>query len=171
MKQNRHRVSAFTILELTIVMLLSAIVIGITYTAYSIMSNAYLDFTRKNEAMGELIRVDELLKKDFEKSGGITINGRTLIFENNANITKYQLEPDFIVRSSLITDTFKIKTTNLIASFENQVIEDDQSDQVAVHPIDGLSLGLLFKTDTIVYNYHKIYSSQNLFKTSANAFN
>ncbi|OKS87280.1 PulJ/GspJ family protein [Mucilaginibacter polytrichastri] len=171
MKLNKQRLAAFTILELTVVMLLSAIVIGITYTAYSIMSQSYLNFTNKNEAMGMLIRVDELLRKDFERSEAIALDHHLITFQDSIAIIKYQIEPDFIVRTGLSTDTFKLKTAGVWTDFESNPVTIDEPSTDTAQQIDELSINLLLKADTITYHYHKVYSSQNLIKANAHAVN
>ena len=57
MKVN-NKLQAFTIMEVTIAMLLSAIVIGITYTVFSIVSRSYRSYTNKHEEMNRLLLLD-----------------------------------------------------------------------------------------------------------------
>ena len=50
---NKHRIKAFTIMEVTVTMLIAAILIGITYTTYSIVLKSYNSFTTKNADMAD----------------------------------------------------------------------------------------------------------------------
>src|SRR6187402_369647 len=103
MKHRNSHLAAFTILELTISMLISAILIGITYAAYTIMSHAYLGFNDKHKAMGMLVQIDHLIKKDFEQSDHILWKNNELLFKDSDNVISYQFTPNYIIRHSLIT--------------------------------------------------------------------
>src|SRR4051812_28675357 len=104
----KKRARAFTIIEVTIAMLISAIVIGISYTVYSIISRSYNSFNHKNEAMAVVVRLDELLQKDFDRSAYISKDTTGITFQGSNNVVNYNFNPDHIVRTGLVTDTFKV---------------------------------------------------------------
>ena len=160
---NKNRVRAFTIMEMTIAMLLASIVIGMTYAIYSIVANSYNSFNVKNSKMATVLRVDELLKKDFLSADFILKNERGFLFRKADQLTYYEIQPDFIVRSNISVDTFKVKTDRLTMSFETmpltEVSENEQRNR-----IDDIKFLVWYENEKIPYNYHKQYSAVNLIK-------
>ncbi len=167
---NKHRLKAFTIIEVTITMLVSAILIGITYTSYSIVSKSYRSFNVKNDDMAALETLDGLLKKDFIKAEIILKDSTGISFNSPGHIVKYIFAPDFIVRTSGITDTFKIATEKINTSFEKQPVNEvNLSDEQ--NRLDELDIDMIFQNEKIPYHYYKQYSSVNLIQRNPNAVN
>jgi prepilin-type N-terminal cleavage/methylation domain-containing protein len=167
---NARRVKAFTIMEVTVTMMIASILMGITYTTYSIISKSYLSFNRKNSDMAALEQLDKLLKRDFERAeiiqketGGITI-------KNAEHTVTYEFNPDFIVRTAGIVDTFKIKTEEITTSFEGLPVNEVGSSEEQ-NRLDELGINLLYQNEKIPYYYHKQYSSVNLIQRNPNALN
>jgi len=96
-------------MELTVAMLLAAIVIGITYTAFSIISQSYMAYHNKNEDMAGLVRLDELLKKDFSHADTISKIENGIVCKIDTVSVTYEFQPEYIVRRTTIIDTFKLK--------------------------------------------------------------
>lgn len=163
-----HRVRAFTIMELTIAMLISGIVIGITYTAYTIIIKTYTSFHQKNDAMAELVRLDQLLKRDIAHADLLLKSADGISMQSDSVLVTYNFQPTFIVRTSGIIDTFKVVAVDLNTSFENEpVIEFAESPEQ--NRLDDVSFSLNFQEEKIPYHYHKNYSSLNLFNRNPNA--
>jgi prepilin-type N-terminal cleavage/methylation domain-containing protein len=158
---NKHRVKAFTIIEMTVAMLISAIVIAFTYTAYSILSKSYAMFVNKNRDMETIIQLDRLLRKDFSKAASIyrTENGLTL--KDSSSMVSYEMNESGIIRKGIVPDTFKVQISQPLATFENRPIATSVDDSSA-NLIDDFSFILLFRNEKIPYHYHKSYSSANL---------
>lgn len=157
-------------MEVTVAMLIAAIAIGITYTVYSIVVRSYGAYNTKNKDMAVLIRLDELLKKDFEQADLISKSGNHILFKNTDKLVDYNIEPEFTIRISGITDTFKVTIKDINTTFENTPVtgstEDDEQNR-----IDELNLTILFEAKTIPYHYHKQYSAASLIQRKVNAFN
>lgn len=167
---NKHRVKAFTILEITITMLIAAIVIGITYTAYTIVFKSYLSFNNKNNDMAVLLNLDHLLKRDFEQAETIEKDENGIILKRSNKLIKYEFQPDFIVRNSAGIDTFKVKMQDVILSFENVPVTEMQ-ETTEQNRIDELGFTLLYQGEKMPCHYSKIYSSANLIQRNPNALN
>jgi len=164
------RVKAFTILEVTITMLIAAVLIGFTYMAYSIVVKSYGSFSQKSQDMAVLIRLDEWLKKDFGHAEIIQKDTAGIVFNSTEHHVKYLFDPDFIVRTEFRTDTFKIKTEAITTAFEDQPVSDFSSNEEQ-NRLDDLILVILFRDEKISYHYHKQYSSANLINRNPNALN
>lgn len=165
-----HRVKAFTIMEMTVAMLIAAVVIGITYTAYLIVIGSYNSFTKKNNEMAVAIRLDELLRRDFSHADIILKQQDALVFKTNGQITSYEISPNFIVRTHIVTDTFQVRTELLIAGFEGLPVNNDIETDTMKSRIDEASFNLLYENEKIPYHYYKQYSSVNLMQ-APNAIN
>ncbi|PTQ92441.1 pilin/secretion family protein with methylation motif [Mucilaginibacter yixingensis] len=155
------KTKAFTLMEMGIAMLISAIVIGMAYTIYQIAIGSFSGFLQKNKTTENLLLLDELLAKDFNRASGVfqTDSGITLV-KDSAKVN-YAFIADGIIRRAAITDTFKFNHTVPSLLFEGQPI-DQQATEAEDHRIDELSFTLLSGTDSIPYHYYKIYSSANL---------
>ena len=166
----KGRVKAFTIMEVVISMLLAAIVIAITYTVYTIVVKSYGSYNIKHGNMAALVRLDELLRKDFEKAQTINKTETGLSCTNGEREVIYEFATEGIVRTSGITDTFKVQIQTANFFFE-QVPFSDAPSGGEESRIDELKLELLFGEKTISNSYTKHYSSANLIQRKNNALN
>jgi len=166
----RNKIKAFTIMEVTITMMIAAILMGITYTAYSIVSRSYLSFNTKNKDMAELEQLDGLLKKDFDRAEIILKETDGISIKHTDRTVSYQFNPDYIIRTAGITDTFKIKTGEITTSFEGRPVNEANASQEQ-NRLDQLDLNLLFQNEKIPYHYYKQYSSVNLIQRNPDALN
>jgi type II secretory pathway pseudopilin PulG len=156
-----RRTAGFTILELTIAMLLSAIVIGITYTVWTLIGKTHHAFVQKNDALALALRVDELVRKDFERSNIVLRDTGGIAFITGGRVTHYEFDTGFVVRKSLRTDSFKVRAVSFRTFFENKLIE--HTEEVADSSrIDQLDLSIFVGHREITYHYHKLYSSADL---------
>ncbi|MDB5146208.1 MAG: hypothetical protein JWQ57_228 [Mucilaginibacter sp.] len=167
---NKHKVKAFTIMEVTITMIIAAILMGITYTTYSIISKSYLSFNTKNNDMAALEQLDKLLRRDFDQAEIIQKETGGIIIKNTDHTVTYEFTPDFIVRTAGIVDTFKIKTEEIMTSFEGHPVNEAGSSEEQ-NRLDELGINLLYQNEKIPYYYHKQYSSVNLIQRNPNAVN
>jgi len=157
-------------MEISIVMLISAIVIGIAYTAFNIINQSYSSFQHKNEDIAVLVRLDELLRKDFSRANTISRTTNGIFVKTGIDSVTYEFEPDFTVRISTIIDTFKLNVQDVVTTFETSPI-------TAISPvteqnrIDELNFSIIFENEKIPYYYHKQYSSSNLIERNPNAIN
>jgi type II secretory pathway pseudopilin PulG len=156
--KSEHRLPAFTIMEITVVMLISAIVVAITFTAYGMVSRAYSTYLEKRNRMAVLIRLNELLQRDFRQAQQVLRLENTVLFSDSGRQITYRFEPDQLIRQSTIVDSFKVKAADLICSFDNQVT----SEGLEPVRIDELSFTVQNDQEKFPYHYTKHYSSANL---------
>ncbi len=154
----KKKLPAFTLMEVTIAMLIAAIVIAITFTTYRVVSGSYFNFNRKQEKVAMLTTIDKLLKQDFIKAKSIVKTADGVFFEINDGIVTYSFKDSYILRDqfSLGIDTFKLQVNDLNCSFENEVAEEGQE-------VDLLSFKTQLDGDLIPLQYLKLYSAQDLF--------
>lgn len=157
-------------MEISVVMLISAVVIGIAYTAFSIINQSYRSFQHKNEDMEVVIRLNELLRKDFDRASSIIKTANGILIKANSDSVNYVFEPDFTVRTSTITDTFKLTMQDMLMNFETHPVNDINAIPEQ-NRIDEFGFTILFENQKIPYHYHKQYSSVNLIERNPNAIN
>lgn len=149
-------------MEMSIAMLVSALVIGITYTAYTLVIRSYSVYKTKNDSTAQMVRLDELLKKDFNRSDMILLSDSSIVFRNDSQHVVYAFKPGLMIRSGGITDSFKFEHTPMIATFEKQSVIADTSDMRSL--IDDIEFSINADKENFPYHYHKTYSSANLVK-------
>ena len=166
----KGNIKAFTIMEMTVAMLIASIVIAITYTIYTIVVGSYTSFNYKNNNMAVVMRVNELLKKDFAHADMILKNQNGFLFRSMDKTINYEIQPDFIVRTGSTIDTLKVRTDSLITNFEGNAVYEISDDEER-NRVDDIGFIILYENEKIPYNYHKQYSSVNLIQRNTNAFN
>lgn len=152
------RVAAYTILEMTIAMLLAAITIGITYTAFSMIGQSYKRFDKDNKEHASFVLVDKLLQKDIQ---GAVLVSSTLegidIRDSNGSIS-YKFTVDYILRDQyeISRDTFHIPNRDMRVLFENEEIRTEGL------PVDHIAFFVTLNSREFPLVYHKYYSSTEL---------
>jgi prepilin-type N-terminal cleavage/methylation domain-containing protein len=160
-----HKCKAFTILEVVVTMLIAAILVGITYSAYRIVSKSYFAYLEKNRSLYNLTSLDRLIKRDFRRSVKINTISDGLQFSCLTDTVFYGFKPSYVTRTQGITDTFRINISELRIKF----LQTDITPSAELLPVDELSFLLQEKQDTIAYHYFKLYSSEELVKISTHA--
>jgi hypothetical protein len=161
--KNKNRIAAFTIMELTVAMLISAIAIGLMYSAYAIISKSYLSFVDRNSNTSTLALLDRRLNRDIDKAEIIYRDSNMVTMRSNKDTVIYRFQADRVIRQKLLADTFKVSTESFITSFESIPVEGNQFNGEE-KKIDDLQIVLLADGQKIPYHYHKSYSSVNLFQ-------
>ncbi len=155
---NKGRLQAFTILEVTIAMLLAAITIGIAYTAYTLVGRSYREYDRKNGKVAEFVLVSKLLNKDISAARTMVRIGDGISLEDSMAIT-YRFFPEYILRDqySLETDTFFVANSELVSSFEGkETVDGEITDKAGFKAVlEGKEVPMVFL---------KVYSAEEMFK-------
>jgi hypothetical protein len=166
---NKHKINAFTIMEVTIAMLLTAIVIGITYTVYIMVAREYNAYVVKHEKLSTILQFDRNLRRDVLLSLSICPADSGIRFIKNRDTVFYEIKHDYIVRNSLKKDTFKMDVSILNLRFEGADVSTTAGNDTTL--VDEINLNIRLENTPVIYTYRKQYSSENLFKPSANAVN
>ena len=155
----KQKVRAFTIMEVTVTMLIAAIVVMIVYTAYRIIGKSYTDYDQKNKMISELVVADKILKKDFSDALDIKQTSDGIELSMQEGQISYVFGEKFIVRNQnqLRLDTFDLTNNKVVLKFKNSEAGVD-------HSIDNLSLNCIFNKRNITLSYYKVYSAEQLLK-------
>ncbi|TKC12046.1 hypothetical protein FA048_00050 [Pedobacter polaris] len=155
-----QKISAYTLMEVTVAMLLSALTITICYSAYGIITSYFKSFQDKNALADEVLALRHTLDRDSEKSNYMLKTDEGFEFLQDSSIIIYSFTDQHILRrlSEVHTDTFKLQAVELQRFFESQEI-------VAADTIDQISFKLVLTKDhTVSIQVNKYYSAAALFK-------
>lgn len=164
------KVKAFTIMEITVAMLISAIVIGMAYTCFNIIYQQYHTFNTKQAELVEIDQLNKVLQHDFDKAEIILQDNDDIVLKNKDDQLTYHIQPDYILRIANAVDTFKVNTQEVTRYFEGQTL-DTESDLPENNRIDELSFTIIYHNEKIPYYYFKQYSSQDLINRNTHAIN
>lgn len=103
------RLKAFTIVELSVTLLISGVVMGIAYYAYSLFVAQQKKQLSKSELVQEYFLFRKAMQTDTERANAITDSSGHLVF-GSENTVQYNFDKEFVVRStSFSSDTFYVK--------------------------------------------------------------
>ncbi len=154
------KVYAYTLMEVTLAMLLSAIAITVCYTAYGLIGNYYKTFGRQNESADVVLSLRHVLEKDF-------LNGKYILYgEEGIEIVSDSSKVDYKFRGGCITreinrlhvDTFKVAPSHFVSFFEGrEAVQSDTLDEIRfVIQLDSMV--------SVPLGFHKKYSAHDLFR-------
>lgn len=111
-----YSVDAFSIIEAIVGMAVTAIIMGILFVIFSIVSGRMLDFKNQNQLVNDLNRLTYSLNKDIFEKEKMTASENEIYFNGYAGErVTYQFFDDVILRNSeTFVDTFQIKLKAMV---------------------------------------------------------
>jgi hypothetical protein len=115
-RNSSNSVSAFSIIEAVVGMAITAIIMGILFVIFSILSGRMLDFKNQNQLVNDLNRLTYSLNKDIFEKEKMTVSENEISFKGyTGESVSYQFSEHYILRNSeTFIDTFKIKLNRII---------------------------------------------------------
>lgn len=109
------KVKSFTIIELMISLLISSIVVSLSYYTFILTTQQLSHYKIKSELLNRFLLLDKTLQNDFNNSVDIKDSaGSYLLLSSDSSdslLVKYIFKNDFIVRNiDLVNDTFFLKS-------------------------------------------------------------
>lgn len=126
------KIKAFTLVELLVVLILSGVLASLVGGIFYYLFVYQQQIDRKPVAVNSMQQLDYLLKKDFDQSEKLFLEGRSLQCINKQDSVNYTFEGSAVIRQqSIVVDTFRIsadpgrieKVGNLLKSFEMEVTD------------------------------------------------
>ena len=158
----RGKIKAFTLTELVVVMLISAVVAALSYGGYRIITSQLARYTASGRGLLDHARLHYLLEKDFAQAGQINRrqNGITCT-TSEGNSVSYRFLADRIVRKQQsLTDTFKTNLWNLELLFEGKAAGDGGlADEIAFQATD--------EGEPLYFHFTKTYAPDVLMRFDA----
>ncbi len=124
-----HKIKAFTLTEIMIVMVITAIVAGLAFTAITMVQRNIDKIAQNYTYKTEIQQLQESIQLDFNKYRKITWNANKneLQFETPIKTKLYQLEKDSIVTA---IKTYRIKIKTKKAYFKGKEVKKGQIDAI-----------------------------------------
>lgn len=148
------KLKAYTILEVTISMLISALLIGITYSAYQVVSSSYKGYLQNQRKIQSLLAVDFVFKQDVLSADLIVKSDEQLKFLVKEGFITYEFADSVIIRSNSVQvrDTFQLKIDSVSFGTAGSKIDEEEI-------IDRISITGKSGGKRIVLDYSKKYSA------------
>ena len=145
-------------MELVIAMLISSVVISLTYKTYSIYVGLYGQYKKGTRRVEELSLLNKLLTTDIRNCERLEASSEGFVCKSLRNTVEYTVNEAYLIRKCSITDTFHISilSSKLFWKDKEQNIPQQLASQIT---IEGLS-----DEDTINYNFTKWYGSDILMR-------
>lgn len=159
-KAMKNKLAAFTLMEVTVAMLISGLVITICYTAYGLIQGYYMRFGEKNKASSLVLDLKHVLERDFIKAVHIIRTEDGFVVRQDSLVVNYIFNDKQVLREvkDLHTDTFAMPVQKMDFYFEGHEVHTADT-------VDQVNLELQMNKDTKVpVQLNKYYSSADLFK-------
>lgn len=113
--KNKSFIAAFSILEAIVSMAITAIVLGLTFLIFSIVTERMLDYKKQNQLTNDLNRLTYSINKDIFDTEKMEQLENEIIFSGySGDIIKYYVEEHGILRQrEAFIDTFNIDLKNI----------------------------------------------------------
>lgn len=107
----KSSIKAFSIVEALVSMAIVAIILGIVFFIFSIVTERMLDYKNQNQLVNDLNRLTYSLNKDIFDNEKMNVMDNEIVFNGySGEVIKYHFTDDYILRNKeTFIDTFKIK--------------------------------------------------------------
>jgi prepilin-type N-terminal cleavage/methylation domain-containing protein len=144
----KKRLTAFTIPELMVVMLLSGIVISAMYVLLQFSFSNYFRYFMATEKLNRIARMNYLLTKDIHTSALLQKTANGFTFTSPSKMVSYNIIDSMMVRTDKITDTL------YASSIKCELFLDDVA-TVESELADLVQLTIVYKGEELCMQYHK----------------
>ena len=126
---NTKKVAAYTLSELLVVMLITSIIIMLTFNILRLTQNQLTYLQKISNKNTEVQLLHRVLLKDFNTHKVYVTSKNNLLCTNSLDSISYQITPNYVIR---MLDTFHIKIQEAHTYLNNR--------KVSVGSIDGIEL-------------------------------
>ncbi|HBS86943.1 MAG TPA: hypothetical protein DEA97_10320 [Bacteroidales bacterium] len=112
--KNNNKIPSFTLVEITVTMLITATVVSMAMWIYININRYYSKKTEENIYLNDVLEFQQLLKNDMEKSQEVSYTENELVCVSAVKQNKYLFSQKYILRETdLRTDTFYLEVKNI----------------------------------------------------------
>ena len=155
---NTKRFQAFTLHEMMIVMILSGILLGITYYSLEVMQSYYFLYNKEHSTLNDARTLQSLLQQDFDKSSSIVADDHLILCVGQFVQITYEFKQDYVLRLQLqVIDTFYYSPENIRYFFQGGEFAPGIK-----QPISEMAFILQINKENIDFRAHKLYSAEEL---------
>ncbi|MBK1442017.1 prepilin-type N-terminal cleavage/methylation domain-containing protein [Parapedobacter sp. ISTM3] len=124
MKSRKHRLHAFTMVEIMVALVLTALAISFVYTAVRLVQRQSDTLASQLDRYGEFNRFHRALQADAEDADEMQYNGTGIDFIGRQRLVQYSVSDTLCVRhEGMVADTFRIRADSLRCWFGGQQLE------------------------------------------------
>lgn len=156
----KYKASAYSLMELTVVLVLSGILFAMAYQALHFVQFTYTQFSAKNDNLTKNRMLMSRLKKDCLSADLITATEYEINCIGTGGTIVYKIMPLYIIRQQGATrDTFRLNNAVLRCHFGEQEIIS-----LTPEPVDELSLVAEVQKTSVRFRITKRYGADQLFQ-------
>lgn len=126
-----HKIKSFTLPELLIVMVLTAIVVGLAFSVLRLVQKQIRIIETNFEKSSSLALFEQRLWQDFNEKNNIQFhrNENSLLLESEVDTVVYSFQENYILRNA---DTIKLRLVLDKVFFQGKEIQDGTSDALSI---------------------------------------
>jgi uncharacterized protein YqkB len=157
--KTQHQLKAFTITELVVASILTAITVVAAFSVFQIINAQYDSHRTDSDYSIEIGQLSILLKRDFEEALKVETN------PDEIRLTLYNHKVHYLFKAGTVErivfqeeeykQEFRLNFIDIVTSFQNK--------QRSYGLIDVLTIRIQESEKTITLNFKKQYSSKDLF--------
>ena len=123
------KLKSFTLAELIVVMIITAIVVGMAFTVLRIVQKQIHTIQTNFDKTSTLALFEQRLWQDFNEPHNIVYNKNELIMISEIDTIKYSFQENFTMRNQ---DTIKLKISPNKAFFKGKEITNGSIDAISI---------------------------------------
>lgn len=153
--KNNHYIKAFSIVEVMVSMVITAIIVGLIFGVFTIVSEQIMTFKKENEQTADFNRLSYSLSKAVFDSEKMIARENGVFFQTyDGDTIFYQKEEAYLIRKApTFTDTFKIQL--------NEIRIDSVFNSKKSKVFQKLELQLIINENNVPLRFYKpIYANQ-----------
>ncbi|HEX8514820.1 MAG TPA: hypothetical protein VF868_01385 [Bacteroidia bacterium] len=156
------KLPAFTLLELTIGMMISSVIIGACYSGYIIVYKQFNSYRSVKQHMSEAVQFRNNLQNEFFMSANVSFKDHTLVFHlKDSDMLQYEFLDTLVLRKTAsVVDTFNIATASIKSGFVFN------NDSIPMEFINFISFDAVILKETQHLSFAKEYSAESLINKS-----
>lgn len=149
MNNNKNRVSSFTLSEMLVVLIITAIVIGMAFSVLRLVQREIYAIQNNYDKTSSLVLFEQRLWKEVNQLHNITYttSNEALLMVSETDSVLYRFKGNYVLRNA---DTIKLKLKNIDFFFEGNKITEGKVDGIYIsadEEVKGYELFISKKND------------------------
>lgn len=151
-------IKAFTLMELLVAMLISSIVISISYISYDIIYKQYFSYKENNQSITQTALINSLINRDIFEAEFMQANDKEIVLTyRNKSALYYIFDTPYLIRKTETSkDTFELDIENIHFKFQGE------ERQMKYSLIDEFYFEAPFLEKKEYFRYKKLYGADVL---------
>ncbi len=131
------KIKSFTLTELLVVMIITAIVVGLAFTVLRLVQKQIYAIETNYNKTSNLALFEQKLWQDFNEMNSIQCNTKesSLLMQSEMDTVIYSFQENYTLRN---TDTIKLKLVAAKFLFEGKEVQEGQMDAVSISATEEL---------------------------------